>query len=216
MNIIGHRGCPDHFPENTIAAVRGSAPHVDMVEIDVQRCGSGEVVVFHDDSLDRLTGSTGRVAETPLSELSSLRINGSEERIPTFDAVVNALPAGTGLNVELKQAGMAEDVLPLLTDFDEEIIISSFEPEALAEITADEIPTALLFGSDFEESLDTAVGLSCECVHPHYDILDEQRVEMAHNRGMAVNTWTVPTADTVARLREMGVDGVIVDSWTIV
>lgn len=216
MNTIGHRGCRDHFPENTLAAVRGSAPHVEMVEIDVQRCASGEIVVFHDEELDRLTDATGPVRETPLSELSGLQIGGSGETIPTLEAVVDTLPAGTGLNVELKHAGMAGDVLALLTDLDAELILSSFERAALAEVAAGAIRTAYLFGDSFGTALETAGDLSCEYVHPHHELVTQQRVESAHDRGLSVNAWTVPTAAAVSRLRGLGVDGVIVDSWTTV
>ena len=216
MNVIGHRGCADHFPENSLAAIRGLAEHVDMIEIDVQRCGSGEIVVFHDDTLDRLTDSTGRVSETPLEKLQSLRIGNSEERIPTLEAALDALPAGTGINVELKEAGMVDDVAPLLRELDQEVIVSSFESEALAEFARESIPTAYLFAGSGSESVETAVELGCNSIHPLYELVDESLIEQARDHGFAVNAWTVPTTEDVVDLRELGVDGVIVDDWLIV
>jgi glycerophosphoryl diester phosphodiesterase len=216
VNVIGHRGCSDHLPENSLAAIRGSAEHVDMVEIDVQRCGSGEIVVFHDDTLDRLTDSTGRVSETPLEKIQSLRIGTSGERIPTLEAALDALPAGTGINVELKEAGMVDDVAPLLRELDQEVIVSSFESEALAEFAGESIPTGYLFAGSVSESIETAAELGCDSIHPLYELVDESLIEQARDHGFSVNAWTVPDRESVIELRELCVDGVIVDDWEIV
>lgn len=214
MRVIAHRGCPDHFPENTVAAVRGAAPHVDWVEVDVQRCASGEVVVFHDDHLDRLTAASGRVRETSFAELAGLSIGNSDEGIPTLDAVLDALPAETGINVELKHAGMGADVEALLRGYPQECVVSSFEADALAAV--DEVPTALLFADSLAANLDRAAELGCAFVHPHHGLVDAEAVESAHGRGVEVNAWTVRTSEEVQRLRAAGVDGVIVDSWEVV
>jgi len=216
VNVIGHRGCADQFPENSLAAIRGSAEHVDMVEIDVQRCGSGEIIVFHDDTLDRLTGASGRVSETPLEKIQSLQIGNSEEAIPTLEAALDALPAGTGINVELKRAGMVEDVAPLLDELDQEVLVSSFESEALAEFAREPVPTAYLFAGPGAESIETAAELGCDAIHPLHELVDEGLIEQARDHGFSVNAWTVPTTEDVLELRELGVDGVIVDDWLIV
>jgi len=216
VNVIGHRGCADRFPENSLAAIRGSADHVDMVEIDVQRCVSGELVVFHDDTLDRLTDSTGRVSETPLAKIQSLRIGDSEETIPTLEAALDALPPETGINVELKQAGMVDDVVSLLEGLDHDVLVSSFEPEALAEFAREPIPTAYLFAGSVAENVGTAAELGCDAIHPLYELVDETLIEQARSHGFSVNAWTVPTAEDVTELRKLGVDGVIVDDWLLV
>lgn len=214
MRVIGHRGCPDHFPENTVAAVRGAAPHVDWVEVDVQRCASGEIVVFHDEALDRLTGASGRVRDTTLATLSSLTVGDSDERIPTLVNLLDELPAGTGLNVELKHAGMGREVVDLLGDQPNEAVVSSFQPAALSPV--DGVPAALLFADEFDGNLGQAADLNCGFVHPHREIVDGEAVERAHEQGVEVNAWTVRTAGEARRLRAAGVDGLIVDSWTVV
>lgn len=214
MRIIGHRGCMDHYPQNTVAAVRGSAPHVDMVEVDVRRCRTGELVVFHDETLDRLTAVSGPVSERSFAELSSLTVGDSEETIPSLGDVLAALPGGTGINVELKHAGMYEEVAALLRQFDDEVIVSSFERDALTQFR--DVPTAYLFAESFSANLDIAVELGCAFVHPHYGITEPERIERAHDRGLGVHAWTVRTSAQVRRLRSGGVDGVIVDSWEIV
>jgi len=216
MQVIGHRGCRDEYPQNTVDAVQGAAPHVDMVEIDVRRCGSGELVVFHDDRVDDLTDGRGAVERLSYDDLASLSVEGSDASPPLLADVLSVLPDGTGLNVELKHDGMAADIAPLLRSLDREVIVSSFEPDALVPFGDEPVSTAYLFFGFFEESVETAAELGCEYVHPLYEITDRAAVQSAHDHGMGVNPWTVPTSDEVRRLRDAGVDGVIVDSWTVV
>lgn len=216
MQVIGHRGCRDHFPENTLAAIRGAAPHVNMVEIDVRRCKTGEIVVFHDEYLDSLTDASGPVRDWSYGELSSLTVAGSEETIPTLEDALDAVPAGTGINVELKEEGMRDDVAPLLRDLDAALVVSSFEESTIAAFREEPIPTANLFADSFEKNVDIAAELGCEFVHPQYEITDSDSIKQAHERGLRVNAWTVPTEEEVRRLHNAGVDGVVVDSWEVI
>ncbi|ELZ55551.1 MULTISPECIES: glycerophosphodiester phosphodiesterase family protein [unclassified Haloferax] len=212
MRVIGHRGCPALAPENTLAAFDAAAKRLDWVELDVRRCGSGELIVVHDETLDRVTGATGRVDETRLAELQALTVGGSDESIPTLAAVFDALPDRVSVNVELKETGLADDLAAVAGEAEHEILVSSFDADALREgreTTA--LPVAFLFAADWDESLSVAADLDCAAVHPHYDLLSSSRVEEAHDRGFEVNAWTVPDREVARRLREYGVDGVVVD-----
>ncbi|AKU08488.1 glycerophosphodiester phosphodiesterase [Haloferax gibbonsii] len=212
MRVIGHRGCPALAPENTLAAFDAAAARLDCVELDVRRCGSGELVVFHDETLDRLTGATGRVADTSLVDLQELTVGDSDESIPTLAAVFDALPDRVAVNVELKVVGLADDLAAVVGDAGNEVLVSSFDAEALREVReTTALPVAFLFAADWTESLSVAADLDCAAVHPHYDLLSSARVDEAHGRGFEVNAWTVPDREVARRLREYGVDGVIVD-----
>jgi glycerophosphoryl diester phosphodiesterase len=212
MQLIAHRGATARAPENTLRAVERAAPHVDAVEVDVRRCGSGEVVVVHDASLERLTGAPGVVSELSLTELRSRSVLGSDQRVPRLVDVVDALPERVGLNVELKERGLAADVQAAVAGHPT-VWVSSFDDRALAETT---LPRALLFEDDWQERLDAAADLDCTAVHPQYELVldDTERVTLAHDAGFAVNVWTPPLR-VVPRLREAGVDGVIVDDWAV-
>ena len=216
MRVIGHRGCPAHQPENTVAAVRTAARHVDMVEVDIRRCKSGEIVVYHDEDLGRLTEASGSVEEYSYDELSGLTVGDSAEPIPRLTDVLDALPAGTGVNVELKHAGMAPDLIPRLTDYEAPVIVSSFDAGALSAFRDEPIPTAYLFTYSFRRALDRAQGVGCDYLHPYHRFVNELAVARAHDTGFGVNAWTVPSASKVRTLRAAGVDGVIVDSWKLV
>jgi glycerophosphoryl diester phosphodiesterase len=219
MRLVGHRGCPAHAPENTVAAVERAVEHVDMVEIDVQRCGSGELVVFHDEALTRLTSAEGRVRETDWETLRDLRVDDSDEGIPLLSALLDAVPPRVGVNIELKHAGMAEETVTELAGRRNEFVVSSFETDVLREVgEASDLPLAFLFAENWAESLATATEIGCAYVHPRYTLLleGESRVAEAHDSGFEVNAWTVPTREAVGELCAQGVDGVIVDDWEFV
>ena len=224
MQLIAHRGGADRAPENTLRAVEQAAAHVDAVEVDVRRCGSGELVVVHDASLERLAGSEAVVAETPLTELREYRVLGSDQRIPRLVDVVDVLPDAVGLNVELKERGLVPDVEAAVAERDRSNTwLSSFDAAALAGTT---LPCGFLFASprdggtetvprlDWGAGLDAATQLDCDAVHPqyHFVVEDPDRVAAAHDAGFAVNVWT-PPLEALPGLRAAGVDGVIVDDW---
>jgi glycerophosphoryl diester phosphodiesterase len=207
----------EQFPENTVAALEGSAPHVDAVEVDVRRCGSGELVVFHDERLDRVTGASGRVGETSLERIRGLEVHGSGEGVPTLAEAASAVPDRVGLNVELKERGTAADAREATAGHGGEVFVSSFDPQALREARAAGFGSlAFLFVEASGEALSTAAALDCEYVHPHLDAgSDPEFVARAAREGFAVNAWTVRTRTEADRLREAGVDGAICDRYDL-
>jgi glycerophosphoryl diester phosphodiesterase len=209
------------YPENTLAAFRGAARVADMIELDVRRCGSGELVVFHDAKIDRVTDAVGEVADATYAELGRVSVLDSEERIPLLSEALEAIPSDVGVNIELKEADVAADAVDIADQHGHETLVSSFLPVAIAaarDVGAESL--AYLFGgsealaadSDSAAALDAAAELGCAYVHPDKQrCLDTDVVDDAHARGFAVNAWTATTAADVRALRERGVDGVILD-----
>ncbi|WP_436907691.1 glycerophosphodiester phosphodiesterase [Halosimplex marinum] len=242
MELVAHRGSPDHGPENTAAAVAAAARHLPAVEVDLRRCGSGELVAAHDERVDGFTDGTGRVADLDLDALRELRVAGSDESVATFAEILDAVPAAVTLQVELKEPGLWRDVrAALAADDRSNARLSSFSAPALAEIArSDWDPEAgLLFGAHPTANLDLATCLDCANVHPHARLcLDpggRALVERAHDAGFGVYAWGLeaaaderagdgadPAADdrerraTVVRaLADRGVDGVTTDTWDL-
>ncbi|ERG98048.1 MAG: glycerophosphoryl diester phosphodiesterase [Haloquadratum sp. J07HQX50] len=212
---IAHRGAADRFPENTVAAARGAAPHVDMIEIDVRRCASGEVVVIHDATLDRLCGVSAQVSETTLSTLSSLSVLGSNEAVPPLSAVLSAIPSQTAVNIEIKEEGILPAVRDHVSATDNDILISSFLPTVVSEAAESDIEaqTALIIASWSDAILDQPI--ECTAIHPAADILTPERITRCLNSGYAVNAWRVQTDQRVKNLIHNGVTGLIVDDWEL-
>src|SRR5436305_669992 len=126
--IWAHRGASRQAPENTLAAFSLAARlRADGVELDVQRCATGEVVVLHDDTLARTTGHIGRIAEMPWQEVRALDAGSrfspafAGERVPLLAEVLATLPRELYVNVELKceavdDRGLTEAALRVIAD----------------------------------------------------------------------------------------------------
>jgi len=139
--LFGHRGSPTQEPENTITSFqRALADGCNAIELDVHRTRDGHLVVFHDDTVERTSNGTGRVAEHTLAELKSLNVakewEGREERIPLLQEVVDALPDTTIFNFEIKNFSFFSEQRTELelvrfireNKIRDRVILSSFNP----------------------------------------------------------------------------------------
>lgn len=217
MDYVAHRGYAGEFPENTLTAFSGASDSADWIEFDVRRCGSGEPVVFHDETLERLTGDERAIGCTGWEELRTLDVLGSGETIPRLGAALDAIPAPVGVQIELKELGIAADVLNALDAHDNPAILISFSPLALQEARDADPDTPLgyilhdgVYGDDPALGVDTAVELGCTAVHMYYSTgSDPDIVEYAHDRGLVVQTATPeegPTDRVLKACRTAGVD----------
>jgi glycerophosphoryl diester phosphodiesterase len=222
MDLIAHRGCADEYPENTLHAVERASRRLPAVEMDVRRCRSGELVVFHDETVDRVTDGTGSVAELDRADLRELEVLDSGEGVPLLSKALAAVPPDVSVQVELKETGIAADAVAVVADADADVDarFTSFHPEALAEVRETDPHASLgyLFGADVgvETGLETALDLDCEYLHPHAELCIETDVaDRADAEGMDVIAWGVDDAATCEDLREVGIHGATADSWTL-
>jgi len=222
--VIGHRGASAVETENTVAAFsRARADGADGVELDVMTCGTGELVVFHDDDLTRLAGRPERIAETPFAVLRAATL-AADTRIPTLDEVFEACGPEMLVNVELKIPGRGHTALAPLCDAvaasvgraraEARVLVSSFNPRAvrawMRRLPA--VPAALLFERDSPLPLRrawAAAWLRPHALNPELALCSGARVAAWHRRGYMVNVWTVDDPAALAACRRMGVDGVI-------
>lgn len=227
---IGHRGARGLAPENTLPAFRaGVAAGADGVELDVQRTADGHLVVFHDDDLQRIAGIRGSVVTSTLAQLAELDVGRhfaprfAGEPIPTLDQVIEALPPPTLLHVEAKRFTMGDDGLEAgivaavhRHDLLGRCLVSSFNPLILWRISRmdRQIPLGLLY----EPGMSLGLGqgwprriIPLAALHPYFEQVTPELVQMAHAHGWQVNTWTVNDPADMQRLVAMGVDGIITD-----
>jgi glycerophosphoryl diester phosphodiesterase len=223
--VIAHRGASADAPENSLAAFRlANEQGADGVELDVMRCATGEVVVFHDDDLQRFAGRPTLVRDMPFDCLREIDLGGGE-RIPLLSEVLAALD-GMLVNVELKTAptwgwrfeddGLAQVVASLLREHRmvDRALVSSFDPLLLSRFrrAAPDVATALLFAHD--QALPyrrawAAPFIRPRALHPESLLVDAQRIAHRHARQYAVNVWTVDDPAEIRRLAAWGVDGII-------
>ncbi len=214
MRLIAHRGFAATAPENTIAAVQSAAEYADAVEFDVRRCGSGELVVIHDETVDRVTGGVGAVADSSLEELQSLTVLQSGERVPTLEEMLEVVPPSVEINLEMKELDIAADVLEALEGVENRVVTTSFlEPElrSIREIDPEQ-PTGLLASRHLEAPVTTAVELDCDVIGANYwRCLSTPLVSRAKAVDLEVHAWSIERRFTAKLLGMRGVDCVSSD-----
>ncbi|MXV64306.1 glycerophosphodiester phosphodiesterase [Natronorubrum sp. JWXQ-INN-674] len=214
MRLIAHRGFAATAPENTIAAVRSAADYADAVEFDVRRCGSGELVVIHDETIDRVTDGVGAVADTDLSELRTMTVLDSGERVPTLEELLEALPPTVEVNLEMKAEGIAADVLEALEGLENRVVTTSFllpELRTIRELDPDQ-PTGLLVSRHLETPVTTAVELDCDVIGANYwRCLTTGLVPRAGAVDLEIHAWSLERRLTAKLLELRGVDCVSAD-----
>ena len=136
-----HRGFHDKpvIPENSLSAFRRAIEHGFGAELDVHLLKDGTLAVFHDSDLRRCANVDGQIEDLTLEELKQLRLEGTDEQIPTFDEVLALFESATPLIIELKTArgnhhALAKAVCERLDTYKGEFCIESFDPFALIDV----------------------------------------------------------------------------------
>lgn len=219
MLIIGHRGAKGHLAENTLESIKKALTlGVDGIEIDIHRCASGQLVVFHDFTLDRMTNGTGEVSKHTLNQLKQVEVKGRCQ-IPTLSEVLTFVDNKCLVNIELKGHDTAEEATRLITFFIEKkgwdyknIIVSSFQKELLEVVrkTNKKIPLGVLVDSNLEQGVAFANKIKAVSLHIDYTMLTQEIVETL-KENFKVFTYTVNNLNPIKRIKSYGVDGIISD-----
>lgn len=216
-------------PENTLPAFALAIEHgADGVEFDVQLSSDGQVIVIHDETLERTTTGSGWVKDHTAAELSAMDASGGrpdfpEARIPSLDEVLALLaPTRLRLNIELKNSevaypGLEQQVIDAVAavGMAERVVYSSFSQESVR-LLGRLLPAAqvgLIYSRPFGRPLRTAASLGAGAVHPDRRLLGTaQWVERAHRRGLAVRPWVANSPRAIQRMFAMGVDAFFTDA----
>ena len=224
--IFGHRGFSGKYPENTMLAFRKAVEvGVDGMEFDVQLTKDGEIVIIHDEKIDRTTDGKGNVRDMTLAELKKFDASADfrgvygVNEIPTLREYFEYIKDKDIIsNIELKTGifvypGIEKKVCDLIAEYglEEKIILSSFNHETImrcAEV-APNIKRGFLsedwlvnFGRYAEEN-------GVQCCHPNCNCLHEENVNEMHSRGREINTWTVNEPEDIKHLSDLGIDALI-------
>ncbi len=220
VQLFGHRGAKGHAPENTVLSVQKALTFdVDGIEIDVFRCQSGEIVVFHDKSLDKLTNGSGKIEEKTLRQLSTLKVLGSEP-IPTLDKIIGVINGSARLNIELKGKNTAEGVFNIMKKAIEggrwkadQLFVSSFDWEELRDFKklTNEFGIAVLTDKNPLDAIPVARELNAFAINPKHSHLTQDIINDIHREGFEIHTWTVNNKNRIEELISWGVDGIITD-----
>ena len=218
--IIGHRGAKGHAPENTIKSIQKAIDlGVDGIEIDIFRCASGELVVFHDKYVDKLTDGNGSIEKMSLYNIKKLNVLGVE-KIPTLKEVFDLIDGKVILNIELKGSSTSFLIHQLLNSYfkssnwtKDKVFISSFnwnELEAFYQLNK-EVRIAVLTEGDPIDALPIARKLNAFAINPKHINLNKLNAAKLKDEGFSIYTWTVNKIIDINRMTKIGVDGIITD-----
>lgn len=225
VKIIGHRGFASSFPENSLTGFKEAAElGVDGVELDVHLTKDGEVVVHHDETIDRMTDGKGWIKEKNLAELREYRLrNGlglsvTDEGIPTLREVFEVLEPYPEvlLNIELKThivlyEGIEEKVLDIVDSFEagRDIIYSSFHLPTLIRVKQLRLDAQIAFiiQQAIPHLADYIATFQLDGIHPRKNIYfaNEQLLQQKSK----VRPWTVNSRREITRLLQAEVDAII-------
>lgn len=240
--LIAHRGGAGLWPENTLYAFeRAVAAGADVIETDVRATSDGELVLMHDERVERTTDGAGRVGEMTLAELKRLDaayrfstdggqtfpLRGRGVGVPTLREAFERF-GGARFNIEPKQDSptLIHALCALVREkgVAERVVVASFRHELLGEFrracpevaTAASPSEASQFLAMYKAGLAASYSPPMQALQvPEYaggmQVLTREFVEAAHGRNLKVHAWTVNNADDMRRMIDLGVDGVMTD-----
>jgi glycerophosphoryl diester phosphodiesterase len=216
MLNIGHRGAMGHETENTIASVKKALEMgVDMIEIDVFVLKSGEVVVFHDETLDSLTNAKGRIEDYTFEELKKVTVKGGHA-IPTLQEIIVTINHKTPLNIELKGKNTALPTYKIVSEYlkkgwkKEDFVISSFLWNELTVYRNldNAMYIAVLTEDNPLDAIPTAQALNAFAINAWYKTLTPANIKTIHKECFKVYAYTVNEIPNIQQMKKWGVDGV--------
>ncbi|MCL5247184.1 glycerophosphodiester phosphodiesterase [Cellulophaga sp. 20_2_10] len=215
--VVGHRGAMGHETENTLASIQKALElKVDMIEIDVFKIKTGEIIVFHDDEVNRLTNGTGKVEDYTWQQLQELTLVGNH-KIPLLTTVLDTINAKVSVNIELKGAGTATDVNSIIKDYItaknwklDQFFISSFNwNELIAMRTINsKIAIGVLTEEDPLLAIPMAKQLGAVSINPDEKDVTKAVVAAIKTEGFKLYTYTVNSPENIIKMKNLLVDGI--------
>lgn len=217
---IAHRGARGYGEENTLGAFKNAlAMEIDAIELDVRICKTGELVIIHDETVDRTTNGKGLVSEKSFSEIRKLETK-NKEKIPTIQEALDLINKKSKVAIELKVKGIAEPISKIIEEYVRKkgwnynhFVIFSFHRKELHKFHAlsPNIPIALLI---VFTRLRHARFVKKEKVFAfgiNISRLTKRFIKKAHEKEIKVFTYTVNEPKLIEKAKKMGVDGIISD-----
>lgn len=218
IKTIGHRGAAALEPENTLRGFRKAIEiGVDYVEFDIHRCKSGEIVVIHDEIVDRTTNGKGFVKDLTLQQLKKLDA-GKGEHIPTLQEAINCCNGKVKMQIELKEHGLEADTISLLVEngIDGTLLISFLHEcvkKAKEEAAAKDlkIKAGVIFTGNPLNADRMAKVANADFVAANHFYVDGRRGKQVKKAGLGFTVWTANTERDINRVRRLGIDMIASD-----
>ncbi|MFA6908496.1 MAG: glycerophosphodiester phosphodiesterase family protein [Patescibacteria group bacterium] len=218
MIVIGHRGACGYEPENTLRSFQKALDlGVDMIELDVQVCKTGELVVIHDSTVDRTTDGHGRISDLPYKTIRSLHIT-PDEHIPLLSEVFDLIHKKIQINIELKGVGTARPTADIIRAYVshkgwswDHFLVSSFSRKRLKEFhhILPEVRIAPVYTTTFFFPILRAKWMGAYAINPNFRTVTKRFITKAHASGLNLFVWTVNEPQDIKNTQALDVDGII-------
>ncbi len=219
IRTIGHRGAAALEPENTLRGFRKAVElGVDYVEFDIHRCKSRELVVIHDETVDRTTNGKGFVADLTLQQLKALDA-GKGESIPTLQEVIDCCKGKVKMQIEIKEHGIEADTLSLLmkNKIIDDTALISFLHEAVKKAKEEaiarnaRIKTGIIISGNPLNADEMAKAAKADFVAANHFYVDDRMVRQVKKAGLGFTAWTCNTGHDIQRMIKLGTDMIASD-----
>lgn len=226
IQVFGHRGASQICPENTMAAFKQAyVDGADGIETDVHMSKDGQLVLIHDETIDRTSNGHGWVKDMTLEELRSYNYAYHHEgiyEIPTLKELLDFLSQTTMMvNLEIKTdcihyEGIEKKVLDLVARYqcEDRVIYSSFNLESLLKLKEEDasIYAGYLYEDHPFKKYHLAKKYHLDAIHPEYIFVRDQKwVKKCQKDGLDINTWTVNREEDVQKMKKLKVQRIIVN-----
>ncbi len=222
MINYAHRGASEYAPENTLSSFYlGLLQGANGIETDVQRTKDGVLVLFHDDTLDRVSDGTGYISDYTLAELKEFKIYGNSttgfyDRIVTYREFLEHFSKhDIHFAIELKGAGLEEDVLKMSEEFQimHKTTFTSFQYDYIKNIKAlnKEARIGWLTVAPSDEDIQKLMDIGGEEISPMAELVTEESIRKWRGHGLGVRAWGVTDLAKMKNMCRLGVDGMTVN-----
>lgn len=214
MQKIGHRGAKGYVSENTLTSFQKAIDlNLDGIELDVHLSADGEIMVIHDETINRTTSGKGFVKDFTSAELK-------KHDIPRLTEVLDLINNNFLVNVELKSNNLIEKVIECVDFYISEkkwnpdnFIISSFDWDFLNQVKTinKNIKIGVLTEDNLESALAFAKKIGAFSINPYFKLLNTENVQVMRKEGFQIHTWTVNSPEDITFAKSLNVDAIISD-----
>jgi len=217
-----HRGASEYAPENTLSSFYlGLIQGANGIETDVQRTKDGVLVLFHDDTIDRVTDGKGSLSGYTLEEIKTLKVYGNSttwfyDRIVTLREFLEKFAAyDIKFAIELKGAGVEEDTLSIVKEFGafEKTTFTSFDFNYIKKIK--EIDKNARIGwlteNPGEKEIEEILNISGEEMAPKAEYITEDMVKKLRSKGLGIRAWGISNVSLMKKMCMLNIDGMTVN-----
>ena len=214
-----HRGASEYAPENTMLSFKlGLAMGANGIETDVQKTKDGILVLFHDDTLNRVTGVDGKVSDFTYEDLKTFSVNknGLADKIVSLKEFLLTFGAkNLNFAIELKAKGVAEDTVKMINELGlkNKVVITSFDYEELLAVkkVAPDFKIGYLTWQIDDDLINKMLADGFYEICPRDDFVTTENVDAWHKLGLNVRAWNIKNEDIMKRVYDAGADGMTVN-----